>query len=94
VNKETHQAADLPATISRTYADGRAKAVMAGQTYLVTSDNLRCYALWSAQPERYVCVEPTLAGDSFSEQPEGSPEEYLKPGEARTFGCSLGAMPS
>lgn len=42
---------------------------------------LSVYALWTAHPDRYVCVEPTLAGYGF----ENGGEDVLEPAEVRRY---------
>lgn len=57
------------------------------QEYLVTisSSSLQQYAVWSANPDRYICVEPTWAGNlaGQAEMP------LLQPGEQKNFAMSL-----
>ena len=54
----------------------------------IRSENLRYYALWTAHADKYVCIEPTLAGNAFSER-NPSNEEILKPGEVKYYNVKI-----
>ena len=49
------------------------------------SDTLQRYAVWSANPDKYICVEPTWAGN-LADQPS---VPILEPGEQREFTMTL-----
>jgi galactose mutarotase-like enzyme len=51
----------------------------------IASTTLQRYAVWSANPDRYICVEPTWAGN-LADQPE---LPKLTPGERREFDTTL-----
>lgn len=53
--------------------------------YAIASDELKTYALWSAHPEKYVCVEPTRAGNSFHDNLAVPEDELLQPGEKSVY---------
>ena len=52
---------------------------------IMSSSTLQRYAVWSANPDRYICVEPTLAGNLI-DQPSWS---LLQPGKYRDFDMIL-----
>jgi len=52
---------------------------------ILGSSILQRYAVWSANPDRYICVEPTLAG-SLADQPAWP---LLQPGESEDFAMTL-----
>lgn len=54
----------------------------------IRSENLRYYALWTAHADKYVCIEPTLAGNAFSGR-NPSNEEILKPGEVKCYNVKI-----
>lgn len=89
VNGETYSESELAETVYRNFPDGMASGVVGGQTYGVSSDTLREYAIWSSHPNLFVCIEPTLAANSFSELSEGSDIEYISPGEMAKYDCSI-----
>ena len=53
--------------------------------YTLVSSNLTTVALWSAHPSRYICVEPTLAGNSFTDEPTAPARELLAPGHTAEY---------
>jgi len=53
--------------------------------YTLVSSNLTTVALWSAHPGRYICVEPTLAGNSFTDEPTAPARELLAPGHTTEY---------
>lgn len=53
--------------------------------YTLVSSNLTTVALWSAHPGRYICVEPTSAGNSFADEPTAPARELLAPGHTAEF---------
>lgn len=57
--------------------------------FRLRSDELHRWAIWTDSLGEYVCVEPTLAGFSFRDQPEPTEEELLPPGVSRQYGFSL-----
>lgn len=56
--------------------------------YTLTSSALRQYVLWTAHPQQYVCVEPTLAANAYSEMPATS-DELLAPGDAQHYTVTI-----
>lgn len=62
---------------------------LADHRYGLTTNALREFALWTDRPDLYVCIEPTLAGNSFSEVAEGSEKEYLAPGAVTRYTCRI-----
>lgn len=56
--------------------------------YRISTDVLQSYALWSAQPERYLCVEPTLAGNAFDES-DPVANQVIVPGETKTYTIAI-----
>ena len=44
--------------------------------------------LWTAHADKYVCIEPTLAGNAFSGR-NPSNEEILKPGEVKCYNVKI-----
>lgn len=56
--------------------------------YTLTSNTLRQYVLWTAHPQQYVCIEPTLAANAYSEAPASS-EELLAPGDAQHYTVTI-----
>lgn len=56
--------------------------------FLISSDQLQEWALWTDQLGSYVCVEPTLGGYMFLQStPRG--EELLQPAETKTYECRI-----
>lgn len=53
--------------------------------YTLVLSNLTTVALWSAHPSRYICVEPTLAGNSFTDEPTAPARELLAPGHTTEY---------
>lgn len=53
--------------------------------FIIKSNELQRYAVWSANPDKYICVEPTLQGnlDSHASSP------FLHPGEQKRFLMSV-----
>jgi len=54
-------------------------------TVTLASDTLQRYAVWSANPDKYICVEPTWAGN-LADQPAPL---LIEPGGVRKFNMSL-----
>ncbi len=54
----------------------------------ISSDILQTYALWTAHPDKYICVEPTLGGNIFSER-EATPDELLAPNDIKSFKITI-----
>lgn len=84
-NAKTYQIAQLAGTEFVTSESATARAGMGRINYDIASDELKAYALWSAHPEKYVCVEPTLAGNSFHNNPDVPDNEWLQPDEKRAY---------
>lgn len=57
-----------------------------GASAKLTSTTLQRYAVWSANPDRYLCVEPTWAGNLADQ----TILPLLPPGEQKTFEMTLG----
>lgn len=94
VNGEAYESVALADTVYRGFEDGTIRGEVAGNTYQVTTDSLHEFAFWTAHPDRYICLEPTLAGNSFSEQQEGAAKEYIAPGDRRQYGCHIARVSS
>lgn len=59
------------------------------RTVRMTSENLKTVVLWSEEPSRFVCVEPTLNGNSFFDHTTPPGQELLAPGETKDYSFSL-----
>jgi galactose mutarotase-like enzyme len=59
------------------------------RTVRMTSENLKTVVLWSEEPSRFVCVEPTLNGNSFFDHATPPEQELLAPGETKDYSFSL-----
>ena len=56
-----------------------------GSKVTLVAEHLKTLAIWSAHPDRYVCIEPTYAGNAHTGQAVGS--MTLSPGEQSSFSC-------
>lgn len=64
-----------------------AELVTAMRRVVMTTENLRTWAIWTDQLGDYVCVEPTFGGNRFLE-PEQS-DEQLVPGDAKKYSVRI-----
>lgn len=82
VDGEAYNLSELSGTV---FLQGEAKQLTTQlRTILLTADNLTTWALWTDKLGRYVCLEPTFAGNSFTED---SPEEgeLLRAGLSKSY---------
>ncbi|HEU0266718.1 MAG TPA: hypothetical protein VFQ70_03750, partial [Candidatus Saccharimonadaceae bacterium] len=59
--------------------------VIGGRELRLASEQLQEWAIWTDAPDKYICVEPTLVGPSFSRAGAPDPRELLAPGDIRTY---------
>ncbi len=82
---------DLSAYAGTEYIEGAVHMLQIdGRTLRLCSDELTVWALWTDQAGDYFCVEPSLAGQSFSTDAKPGPRELLRPGELRTYNFTIG----
>ena len=62
------------------------------RTIVVESRNLPTWAVWTDNPEQYICLEPTAAGNSFLESTNYQ-HELIAPGEERRYTTRLRTQP-
>ncbi len=79
-------ASELAATQFLPPHQERVTVELKGVVARLTSTTLQRYAVWSANPDRYLCVEPTWAGNLADQ----AVLPLLQPGEQKTFNMTLG----
>lgn len=89
---EVYTAAELQATQYRAFGERPVTVAVDNQVLTLRSRELPVYAIWSAQTDRYICVEPTAGGNRFLADAEDG--EWVAPGERRSYQCevTLGAV--
>lgn len=94
VDGQSYETDGLAEAAYQTVSAGQTECNLTNTRLSLTTESLCEFAVWTAHPQLYVCIEPTLAGNSFSEQSQGSTLEYITPGEARSYNCRIEAHPS
>lgn len=61
---------------------------LSNRVFTFRTNSLSMWAKWSDQPERYICVEPSLDGFSFLKD-NPSEDELLKPNEQKSYTMSI-----
>lgn len=81
---------DLSQYAGTEYTSGPTHELRIGnRTFVLHSDQLTTWALWTDQAGRYFCIEPSLIGQSFRHiEPHSS--ELLPPGEVRSYEFRVG----
>lgn len=59
-----------------------------GRTLTLDSGELQTWAIWSDFKGKYLCVEPTLAGNSFAEG-AATDAELIRAGVTRIYACTI-----
>ena len=59
------------------------------RTITLSSDDLTTWASWSDQLGKYVCLEPTYAGNAFENDDDAPDDQLLQPGQSRTYIMSM-----
>jgi glucose-6-phosphate 1-epimerase len=59
----------------------------AKSTYSLAAEQLNTWIVWSDMPKKYICIEPTYAGFSFTDNPQASLD--LEPGAVQSWSLSI-----
>lgn len=84
---EVYTAAELHATQYRAFGEHPVAVGVDDQVLTLRSQGLPMYAIWSAQTNRYICVEPTAGGNRFLT--DAGDGEWVAPGERRLYQCEV-----
>lgn len=71
------------------YVDGsRHELIIGTKRLLLSSLQLQRWAVWTDNPEEYVCVEPSLVGDGFAD-PKNVVGDRIAPGQSKMYGYRI-----
>lgn len=79
---------DLDALADTKFIDGTRQTLEIGDSVLtLESSELQRWAIWTDRLGKYVCVEPTLAGYAFLEQPDDN--QLIRGGVTRIYSLTI-----
>lgn len=86
VNETTFPFTSLPST--KFVSAETAEVTLGKQTYMLRQTEMPAWAIWTDQKGDYVCVEPTVGGFRFMDDPDH--EELLQPDQEKLYTLSIG----